>query len=322
MKEEIDTFYSTFPKEEYGIYQFSVGIKKNHEMITYGNIDVPYDIASITKLFTLNLLYLLEKEGKIHYHDLISLYLDVPNLMDVKILDLIQMKDTLRTNGKLSDALSKEDFIEKLLHTEVVAKDTPEYSDIGFCLLGLLIEKVTGLSLADNFTSLFSNLGLQHTVVNPKEKVLGNGNQEQLPHDFKTRIMGVTGAAGIFSTVSDLLLYGKYLLEYQVFDESFLSDIFQYHFLDTKNRRRSYAGLYQYTKEYRCYVDKRFSDYTLAHQGFTGAVFVCDLKNKNINVLLFDAIENGSSVKQDNFFDGYYQLQDKTAEFTVGKVAR
>ena len=310
-----------FSKEEYGINKYSIGIEKKNQKYCYQvKENEIYDIASITKLFTLKLLYDLQREGKIDFNATVTSYLELPNLDKTTILDLIKMKDTIRTNGKLSDAKNQKEFLTILSSVKVEKSNMPEYNDIGFCLLGLLIEKVTHKSLAVNFQELFQKLKLDHTRTNPDQdvKVYGNGRSGYFPHDKKTRIAGgVTGASGIFSNVTDLLRVGKLLIEGQFFDKEFLSDIFKYNFVDHKKRNRTYAGLYKYTDNYKCYVPKDYSKKSLAHQGYTGATLIVDLKKQIVNVALFDAISKKTDEKKDNFFDGYDELQEIISKETL-----
>ena len=314
----MNNIFSTFLKEKYGIAKYAIGIYQNRKtnLYNYDNQEI-YDIASITKLFTLKILYDLKMEHKIDLNAKITTYLKLANLdKDTTILDLIKMKDTIRTDKKLSDAESKEEFLNILFTAKIVKKNVSEYNDIGFCLLGILIEKITQKSLIENFRELFLKLGLKNTWINPSNnyQVYGNGDNDHSPHDLKTRIAGgITGASGIFSNVMDLLRVGKLLIEEKFFDKESLKEIFSYNFIDHKRRNRTYAGLYKYTEDYRCYVPKNYSKYSLAHQGYTGATLIVDLKEKVVNVLLFDAILKDTNEKSENFFDGYYKLQEITA---------
>ncbi len=310
-----------FSKSKYDITTFSIGIYNNgiKEFCNAYDNEL-YDLASITKLFTLKLLYDLQTEKKLNLYDCVKDCLNMPKLKDTTILDLIKMKDIIRTSKKLSDTQNKIEFLEILLNAQIIQKDVPEYNDIGFCLLGVLIEKVTNQSLAKNFEHLFQKLGLKNTYINPDDsyKIYGNGNNNRLPHDKKTRIAGgITGASGIFSNVFDMLRIGELLIEEKFFDKGFLMDIFKYNFIDHKGRNRTYAGLYKYTDDYKCYIPKKYTKKSLAHQGYTGATLIVDLENKIVNVLLFDAILKDTNEKSKNFFEGYDQLQEIIANRTL-----
>lgn len=312
---EFNYYFDSFPKINYGIMNYSIGIANGNKHYHYNVKEKEiYDLASITKLFTLNIIYNLEKQNLIQYNNYLADYIDLPNLKNVTIIDIIKMRGILRVDRKLSDTKTYEEFQETLRSVHIVDEESTEYNDIGFCLLGNLIEKVTGISLEENFNNLFDTLDLQSTKVLPNHNytILGNGNSLYLPNDLKTRINnGITGAAGVFSNVIDLEKYARKIMNYEIFDKSFIDNIFHYNFIDKANRNRTYAGLYKYTDHYRSYVGKTYSIHTLAHQGYTGAVLLMDFESKIINILLFDAIEKDSKLKKDNFFDGYYLLQNK-----------
>ena len=221
----MNNIFSNYPKEKYGIAKYSIGIYQNNEtsLYNYDNQEI-YDIASITKLFTLKILYDLQKEHKLDLNTKITSYLKLANLdKDTTILDLIKMKDTIRTDKKLSDTKNKKEFLNILFTAKIEKKNVPKYNDLGFCLLGILIEEITQKSLRENFQELFQKLGLKNTCVNPSNqyKIYGNGDNDYSPHDLKTRVAGgLTGAAGIFSNVSDLLQVGKLLIEEKFFDNN------------------------------------------------------------------------------------------------------
>lgn len=87
-----DTYFKNFPKEDYGIQDFSLAIvtPQNEYVYNYQEKEL-YDLASMTKLFTLNLIYNLERQKKISFHHPISMYLDVPRLKNYTILDVLKM---------------------------------------------------------------------------------------------------------------------------------------------------------------------------------------------------------------------------------------
>jgi len=134
----------------------------------------------------------------------------------------------------------------KELACRQVVTDAPgskfRYSDINFLLLGMLVEKVSGLSLADFATErIYRPLGMKDTVFRPSsfvplrytaadiaptqiiaEESLRTGLHQDLAvgtvlrgtvHDPTARLMGgVAGSAGLFSTTRDLALYARMLL--------------------------------------------------------------------------------------------------------------
>lgn len=324
LEREITSYITNFIETNpYGIQDVSCSLEAGDATYFYHTAEnTVYDLASITKLFTLKAVYDLEKEGKIDYHASIYTYLeDLTALKDYTVMDTIKMLGLLETDGKLSDTKEEEEFLKVLQSVQVKEYSKGVYTDIGFILLGKMIEKVTNRDLKSYYKeTIFDKYHMPNTSFLPKKNytVLGNGNDMHLPHDFKTRVVsGMTGAAGIFSNAQDLVHFAKEVRKGNVFDSSFLEEIYKYTFIDTSHRKRSFAGLYKKTKEYRSYVPQEFSDFTLAHQGFTGAVWVCDLKFPMTQVLLFDAIEKGQKEKHPHFFEGFYTFRNQMSVYTI-----
>jgi CubicO group peptidase (beta-lactamase class C family) len=178
-----------------------------------------YDVASVTKTFTVALILQLAQEGKLSLDEPLSTY--VPGFShadEVTIRELIQ-----HTSGVISTAdLAPDEALAE-------AGDTPldfapgtafEYSTPGYFLLGLTVEAVTG----EPFTRvlherLLDPLGLSHTKMD--EEVAPSGRSTH-PDEVALAIpAGVRAAAaedlpelryegtlwsagGLFSTVDDL----------------------------------------------------------------------------------------------------------------------
>lgn len=323
LEKEITNYIKTFIEtNSYGIKDISVALGCDNYTYFYNYKEsILYDLASITKLFTLKVIYDLEKEHKIDWNTPINTYLEeFDTLKDYTIMDAIQMRKVLETDGKLADTKDYGEFI-KVLKTVRIKDNKSVYADIGHVLLGKVIEKVTKKDLKTHFKeTIFDKYSMNNTCFLPKNNfdLKGNGNALYLPHDFKTRIAnGMTGAAGIFSNVYDLVRFSKELLNGNVFDKEFLDQIYDYTFIDTINRNRSFSGLYKKTNKYRSYVPKEFSNFTLAHQGFTGSVWISDLKLHITQVFLFDAIEMGEKEKHPNFFQGFYTFRDRMSEYSI-----
>lgn len=283
-----------------------------------------YDLASITKLFTLKAIYTLYKEDKIDLNKNVKDYLpNLNNFDNYTVLDAIKMLGKIETNGKLSDAKTNEEFNNILNTVEVKSKNPDDscYTDIGHIILGKIIESLTNKTISDYYKEvIFNKYEMNNTMFLPTKEytLLGNGNKNYLPHDFKTRTSnGQTGAAGTFSDIKDLTKLNKSIYNMEFFDEDFIKQIFDYQFIDFRNRVRSYSGLYRYTVDNPCYIPKQFSKYTLGHQGFTGALIVSDLKFHLTQTMLFDAIKDGEKLKHPDFLKGFYEFQEKINEYSI-----
>ena len=118
--------------------------------------------------------------------------------------------------------------MDSLFATELVATpgDTTIYSDIGMITMGKVVEKITGMSLAEYARKeFFEPLGMTRTMYAPPESLA----QECVPteidtlwrkrlvqgevHDENAALLGgVAGHAGLFSTASDLAIYMQMIL--------------------------------------------------------------------------------------------------------------
>lgn len=326
LKKEIEAYIDNFvQKNSCQMKDVSVALVLENDTYLYNSKkNTLYDLASITKLFTLKAIYDLEKENKIDFTKPISTYLkEFEGLKKYTILDILKMAGQIETDGKLADTKDYDEFMEVLKTVKVkeYKQEVAVYTDIGFILLGILIEKITGQNLKLYFQeNMFHKQNMKNTGFMPSHDFIlkGNGNNLYLPHDFKTRVaQGMTGAAGIFSQVEDLSIFTRHLWEGEVFDKDFIQKIYDYTFVDTSNRNRSFAGLYKKTKGYRSYIPKEFSDFSLGHQGFTGSVFVVDLKIHMAEILLFDAIPKGSKVKNPDFFSAFYTFRKQITTYCI-----
>jgi CubicO group peptidase (beta-lactamase class C family) len=101
-----------------------------------------------------------------------------------------------------------------------------EYSDIGFIILGVALERLADESL-DSFCQreIFGPLGMVHTTFNPAPALKGSIPPTADDHAFRHRIIqgevqdenasvlgGIAGHAGLFSTAEDLAIFAHSML--------------------------------------------------------------------------------------------------------------
>ena len=307
-----------------GIDKLSICIASNEGSIFYNCAEnTVYDLASVTKVFTLKTVYELAREGKLDLSRELCCYLDLPDFAGYRIIDAIQMRGSIKTRGRLSLCKTAQQLNAtlKTVYIESYSSADTTYTDIGFILLGRLIEKLTGLKLPQAIEKyVTAPLKMRDTGFLPRGKaLLGNGNKIGLPHDFKTRTAGgATGAAGLFSTVCDLNLLCRAFIDGRFFDKEFLDDIFSYSFTDSHRRVKSYAGMYiKSPPEIPTYTARCFSDRVIGHHGFTGSNFVADLKTGVSTALLVDAIPDGAADKHPDFLPEYYRLNNAVSELAL-----
>lgn len=209
-----------------------------------------FDLASLTKVVgTTTSVMLLADRGLIKVDDPVGKYIPVFNMGDKKqitIRNLLTHTAGLITWYPLFYRASNKQEAYKLIDELPLAFPVGKvrrYSDLGFILLGEIIEKVSGMPL-DQFDkkNIFIPLGMHHTTYNPMGRFTkfaatshGNPFETRMVHDtslgyvfkqidpnqwngWRTHTLrgevndgnawyalgGVSGHAGLFSTVDDL----------------------------------------------------------------------------------------------------------------------
>jgi D-alanyl-D-alanine-carboxypeptidase/D-alanyl-D-alanine-endopeptidase len=233
-----------------GAYSVSIGILKDGKIYTkhYGEIDkgkgnraddnTYFEIASVTKLFTGQLVAKAVLEGKINLEDDIRKFLngDYPNLeykgVAIKIKNLISYNSALPrtlpddeeilkslTNEtpfllrNLSNTYSRDQFSKDLKNVKL--KGLPgieyDYSNLSLELTGVILENAYGESIENLFEeNLLSRLKMQHTQFGADKTVpVANGyyDGKLMPH-FESKLWSSSGMKTI-SSMGDLMKFMK-----------------------------------------------------------------------------------------------------------------
>ncbi|WDE10271.1 serine hydrolase domain-containing protein [Thalassomonas haliotis] len=145
---------------------FGIADKENKRAFSANSV---FDILSVTKQFTATAILKLEEKGLLSVNDTIGRFFkDIPN--DKKAITLHQL--LTHTSGLKSDfkedyeVVSRDDLIQGAFRSKL--QSTPgthyEYSNVGYSLLGIIIEKVSGLSYEKFLNEkLFSPAGMSET---------------------------------------------------------------------------------------------------------------------------------------------------------------
>jgi uncharacterized protein YbbC (DUF1343 family)/CubicO group peptidase (beta-lactamase class C family) len=194
--------------------------------------DTIFDAASLTKVIaTTSCLMKLFEEGKLRINDPVATYL--PEFQgghsDITIRDLMTHFSGLRPDLDLRPRWSGyETGIQRAL------VDKPQgppgvrfvYSDINFILLGEIVHRLAGMSLADYAQkAVFKPLGMKHSSFLPPadwySKIapteldeISHAPIRAVVHDETSRFMGgVAGHAGLFSTAADLGRFAQMMID-------------------------------------------------------------------------------------------------------------
>ena len=196
-----------------------------------------YDLASLTKvLATTTAVMLLVDDGRLDLDAPISRYLPEwssrPERRSVTVRNLLLHDSGLPAWAALhAEADTRAEYRARIagLRLQSVPGEKTTYSDLGFILLGLIVEEISGEQL-DAFLAhrVFEPMGLRDTGFNPLAWPVRSGADDEsalltriapteqsqsapggfihgVVHDENARgLGGVSGHAGLFSTARDL----------------------------------------------------------------------------------------------------------------------
>lgn len=285
-----------------------------------------FDVASITKLYTLILLFKLEELGMIDLNSKIAdLNPDYKGLEDFTFNDLIRLHGELRTDGNVATSSSYEEAFERLKTIYLISNTREEnkYTDFGSIVMGKTLEKVISeklgkqMSFSDVMNEyLLKPLNLEKTSFNPNtDNLAGNGNDLGVVHDPKARILGgAVGSAGMFTTSEDLMRLAKNLYSVNYVNTSLINKVHldrlgEITFPTSAQSNKGNLGIYvKHPDGYdKSFTPPEYSTGSFSHQGWTGAVATFDPNYLIHQSILVNAVyknEDKDMVKNDKP-DGY-----------------
>ncbi len=310
-------FDSTFPggvvgvvKDGKMIYQKGFGYHTYEKVEEVATNDV-YDLASLTKVVaTTTAIMNLVDEGKIGLDDRVSKYFEefsTDEKSEITIQHLLLHSSGLPPFRIYVDKLQERSAIVEAIKNEPLTYPPGTeyvYSDLGFILLGEIVDKVTGSGLnryvRQNF---YDSMGMQSTYFNPEENA--SWLEDDIPpteidtvyrqkiiqaevHDERAWYMdGVAGHAGLFSSAGDLAIYAQMLLNGGLYGgKRYLSEDVVEKFTSRQSdfNNRGY-GFDRKSLDGFTTAGSLSSDQTFGHLGFTGTSMWID-PEKDLAIIL------------------------------------
>ncbi len=174
-----------------------------------------FDAASISKTITAVLLLQAVEEGLLHLEQQCGAFL--PGAADTAVGRVTLKMLATHTSGLPAWAAVHETAnpLQTILHTSLEAEPGSRYaySDLGYILLGSLLEQVLQAPLPELARKrIFQPLGMDSSCYNPPEHMHERLAATTAPlgqvHDPNARGMGgAAGHAGLFSTAQDLAVF-------------------------------------------------------------------------------------------------------------------
>lgn len=266
-----------------------------------------YDIASLTKVVSTNtLIFRLIETGRLSLETPVHSILKQFRFSDITIADLLTHTAGLPADIRRANTLKhKDEVLEKVFQSDILyLKGTHVvYSDVGFILLGLIIETIYGKPLDEVARiEIFDPLQMTDTGYRPnpsrcaptelREDTVFSGYLQGQVHDEKSFAMnGLAGHAGLFSTAMDI---SKFILamfnQAHVLSEKTIQQLNQTQIESTDLSNNPKARALGFEKPSMNHVLYPFKDELIMHTGFTGCNIMINLKRREGFVLLTNAV--------------------------------
>ncbi|MBL7980068.1 MAG: beta-lactamase family protein [Bacteroidetes Order II. Incertae sedis bacterium] len=207
-------------------------------------VNSTFNIASIAKLFTSTAIMQLEERGKIKVTDPVQKFLPTFPYNNITIKHLLThtaglpyIFDEIIRSEKIISNLNNEYILDNLKNRELLREPGTkwEYSNTAYCILALVVEKVTGTKFSEYVKkNIFQKAGMSETYFhgNDYSKIhsyeednffKGKFNRVDTNVFFKLT-QGIYGADGVLSTSIDLdkfqyAFFNNKLLKTETVDE-------------------------------------------------------------------------------------------------------
>lgn len=279
---------------------------KCYDPLILNNGNEIYDVASLTKVIsTTTLIMKLIEDNKLSLDTKVSDLLDNFKHDDITIYDLLIHSSGLPPDVSRAFTLkTREDVLKRIFTTDITYEKYTKviYTDIGYMLLGLIIEKLYNkpIDIAAKEV-IFKPLKMTDTSYRPnaylcapteyREDDVYKGYLRGMVHDEKAFAMdGLAGHAGLFSTAKDIGLFIQSILNNKfVLNNKTVATMFESRII-----KEGRYGLTNRSLGWEKPVDD--INKIISHTGFTGCNMWIDL-NLNIGFVL---LTNGVHPKREN----------------------
>lgn len=232
------------------VFSKSYGYANRSEKIS-NSLDTRYGIASGSKPITAAAICVLVEQGKLTFETKLSMYLDdefpsfdknitihqllthtsgIPDYFDEEEMDDFEelwVKHPMYLIRELKDFLPL--FQQKEMKSE--PGTSFHYNNAGYIVLGLIIEKVSGMTFSHFVQQfIFDRLGMHHSGYFEMDALPKNcalGYIERSDGSYRTNVYALPAKSasdgGVFVTVGDMMIFWNALVSGQLFNEEILS---------------------------------------------------------------------------------------------------
>lgn len=261
----------------------------NLELATPVRTDSVFEIASLTKQFTAAAVLLLAHEGRLRLDDPLSDFIDSPpqRWAGITVRQLLSHTAGLEhrfeksVDGSLLLDYGTEGMLASAKATATFAPpgERFRYSDQGYFLLGLIIERVQSKTYAEFLNDrFFVPLGMTNTQIQDQAKIIANRVagytiKDNTPVNIRRSWQfGLTSHFGILSTVADMAKWEQSLWTDQVLPVAVREQLWTPVRVFRANGEQGYLLGYGYG----WWVVKEKGHQIIEHSGFTGTHYLRD----------------------------------------------
>lgn len=313
----------------------SLGYKSLEPNVELNDVNTIYDLASLTKIVatTSCALHLLER-GKLRLYAPVKKYLSNFKYDQITIWHLMTHTSGLPEGiPYLGGFSSREDVLQRLENVSLKYETGTKinYSDVGYIILGQVIEAIVKMPL-DKYakSEIFDKLDMKNTMYNPSfstniapTEKRGEDVVRGVVHDETAAgLGGVSGNAGVFSTISDMANFvsmllnqgvykGKQFLAKQTIDLLYTPQVCEFEGNSLISEQRSIGFVIRGASSSAGVLT---SKNTILHTGFTGTNLFVDRDNEVGFVLLTNRVHPSRQNKL------HMDLRARLANFIIANL--
>jgi CubicO group peptidase (beta-lactamase class C family) len=288
-----------------------------------------FQIASVSKQFTAFAIMLLQAKGKLNYDDFVVKYISEFPYNNITIRHLLwhtsglpSFWSKIRPNMNHSISNGNKELVKYLIDNKMPLDSLPglkyEYADIGYDLLAMIIENISGRSYQKYVEkNIFNPLKMNHTkalmvtdIRKIKYKKMAKGHSfltdsakyvyahEEQKNDFVFYLGNFYGDGSIISTTSDLLKWNISLQKNKLLSKEQLQEAY----LPSRYKNDSIINVNPQSKLKPTYgfgigiaehpVFGKFYYHSGGHPGFTSYLYRCP--GNNISIIYLSNLNSSS----------------------------